>query len=613
MDNNNLENNEVNNIDNNYNDSQNLISNESLNNNIDYNNGMYQYPTYNENSMQDDEDKPKNNLLKPILIILFIILILGLIFFLLFKFVIGTGKTNLDKIDVVNGSITPMFTTKEDNYLVQTFDDYIELSCSYKNKKVKLENCNKKISLKDNTSTIKVKVSKKTYTFKIVKNNDVSPVINDVTGNPNEWVKEVKLSVDALFKNEEAEESYSFDGGNTYQYSNEKTFNKNEKVTVVVRDKEENLSAPYEIEITKIDNEAPTIEVKSNTGKVAAFAIKDDKSGIIEWAVTENNEVPEQWSSIDLTYDTVIKYNALKDGSFYVWAKDSIGNYAYKKFTIGSNNGGQNGGNGGNNTNKETITITGVSGNSSKWTNNVTLTVNAKSSNSNAKLIYSFDGGKTFQSSNSKKITSNGDIQIVVKNQNTGVVSQVTNQKVQYVDSNPPSCGTISGSSKVWTKDSRTIQVECKDSGGSGCTQSSFKKTFETTTKTSNISIKDAAGNITLCPVNVYVDNSGPKITIDTNFIKNNKVYKFQVFVQDNESGVKIDSAKYKEKILKNGVDNIWHSKWDASLEIKKDGNIYTSYRYTKETGMYNYFTIKATDNLGNETEVNLSLKENDN
>ena len=79
-----------------------------------------------------------------------------------------------------------------------------------------------------------------------------------------------------------------------------------------------------------------------------------------------------------------------------------------------------------------------------------------------------------------------------------------------YVDKNAPTCGTITGASKTWTNSNRTVKVKCSDTGGSGCKKNEYSTTFKTTTKTSSITLEDAAGNTKSCSVNVYVDKDKP-------------------------------------------------------------------------------------------------------
>lgn len=88
------------------------------------------------------------------------------------------------------------------------------------------------------------------------------------------------------------------------------------------------------------------------------------------------------------------------------------------------------------------------------------------------------------------------------------------------IDKTKPSCGSWTGESTTWTRNVRTIQVGCSDSG-SGCTANQFTaKEYKTgTIKTENIGniqIEDRAGNINTCSknnVNVYVDHDAPTCT----------------------------------------------------------------------------------------------------
>lgn len=87
-----------------------------------------------------------------------------------------------------------------------------------------------------------------------------------------------------------------------------------------------------------------------------------------------------------------------------------------------------------------------------------------------------------------------------------------------YVDSEGPECNGTSGqpSANDWTNQNRTITQYCRDSGGSGCYQSSFEKTFYSSAYTGSIYIYDNAGNGKYCDVNVYVDKEEPTIVLNT-------------------------------------------------------------------------------------------------
>ena len=79
-------------------------------------------------------------------------------------------------------------------------------------------------------------------------------------------------------------------------------------------------------------------------------------------------------------------------------------------------------------------TITGVTGNPTSWTTSATLVVNA-TDNVGIKE-YSFDNGTTWQTGNSKKFTSNGTINIKVKDTSGNIGS--TSVTISKVDSTTP-------------------------------------------------------------------------------------------------------------------------------------------------------------------------------
>ncbi len=141
-----------------------------------------------------------------------------------------------------------------------------------------------------------------------------------------------------------------------------------------------------------------------------------------------------------------------------------------------------------------------VTGASTSWTasnRNITVQCNDKSTGSGCTQP-SFQ--KTFSST-----TKVGKISI------SDIAGNVTQCNVNaYVDKTAPTCGTVTGASTSWTNKSRTISVQCNDKD-SGC--GSFSNTYSSTTKTSNIQIRDKAGNTRNCPVNVYVDTTPPSCT----------------------------------------------------------------------------------------------------
>ena len=110
----------------------------------------------------------------------------------------------------------------------------------------------------------------------------------------------------------------------------------------------------------------------------------------------------------------------------------------------------------------------------------------------------------------------------------------------KYIDKTPPNCGSISGQSTTWTKDNRTISVKCNDAL-SGCSQDSFSNTFSSTTKTSNITIKDNANNTNSCLANVYVDKTAPsniQISGNPGCVNQPTTIKLTLSANEKESGI---------------------------------------------------------------------------
>ncbi|WP_313127197.1 InlB B-repeat-containing protein, partial [Proteiniclasticum ruminis] len=93
-----------------------------------------------------------------------------------------------------------------------------------------------------------------------------APVILDVTGNLTGWTKEVLLSVSAEDKESGLSlDAYSFDGGETWQKENKKTFTENGEVEILVKDKAGNLSLLNTLDINNIDDKAPVITLIKKT------------------------------------------------------------------------------------------------------------------------------------------------------------------------------------------------------------------------------------------------------------------------------------------------------------------------------------------------------------
>lgn len=645
---------------NSYDYNQNNDNNNLNSYNATENNDAYQYPSFEPlDSNSTVEEPDEGNKKSKIFVALLIIIILGILAsvgVLVYKLVSSKSATitDIDSIVVEGGTINEKFDKNTDTYTIESRNDSIKLICKYKNKEVNISECNKSILInKNEIKNIIISLKNKKYTFIVARIGNDAPIINDVTGIPTDWVKETVVKVDATFQNEMADSAYSFDAGATWQKEDSITVDTNRTLYIVTKDINNNISAIYTAKLDKVDNEGPEIKVQSvdKDNGVITIDIKDPLSGITNIIVTESADVPTKWDTVELTNDTVIKYNATSTKIYYVWSKDKVGNISFQAFSLdedavgtndnsnSSNNNNQNTQNNTQNNNNqnsnnqnntqnnnqelnqepaptkppvkhESITISGVAGNTSEWTKSVTLKVSAKSTVKSAKLNYSFDGGKSYQSSNSKTFSSNTNVKVVVKNTNTGVASAVKQVSIKNIDNTEPKCDEIIGASTTWTKDARTIKVACSDNG-SGCSSSTFTKTFNTTMATSTITISDKVGNTNTCKVNVYIDTKGPTIKYALIKTKDKKgkesVESIEFTITDNESGLNLDTIKYKQRILKKVPDLTWskRNRFDSE-DILKEGH---SYKYTKKVGLNKYFTVTATDNLGNVTEIEVPIE----
>lgn len=183
------------------------------------------------------------------------------------------------------------------------------------------------------------------------------PYIYSYTISPEGYSKYKKLKIAARDNNKLSDKAYSFDGGNTFQSSDEFIITENGIIDVRVKDFAGNISEGYSLDdnkdginITGIDNDSPVIEnvvsvtktlSENNTCKVFAIINAHDATSAIfkyaydsnmngkidkeEWIFTINGEIKE----IPIDYDRETNgYNRL----FAV--SDEAGNNSYTNLKI---------------------------------------------------------------------------------------------------------------------------------------------------------------------------------------------------------------------------------------------------------------------------------------
>ena len=264
------------------------------------------------------------------------------------------------------------------------------------------------------------------------------------------------------------------------------------------------------------------------------------------------------------------------------------------------------------NIDKEKPIINSVSGNPTNWTNqDVTITIDAKDELSGlATEAYSFDGGKTWQESNSKTYTKNEKgIVIKIKDEAGNIVTGET-INITKIDKENPIITSVTGNATNWTNQDVTITINAQDelSGlatkaysfdGGKTWQESNSKTYTKNETGIVIKVKDALGNIaTGATMNITkIDKDGPKVTITTK--KMEQTNKIKVELTSNEPMKNINELNISNK------ENI--ESWNLSEDEKILILVYVN-NTDEDIKITDIFNIK--DELGNESQINLEKQD---
>lgn len=153
--------------------------------------------------------------------------------------------------------------------------------------------------------------------------------------------------------------------------------------------------------------------------------------------------------------------------------------------------------------------ISSVSQNPAGWTTEeVILTINAEDTGVGLEdKAYSFDGGITWQESNTKTYTENAnDIRIQVRD-NLGNIATAETINIGQIDKTVPTITSITGNPMNWTSENVTLTVNANDTisglsaqaysfDGGTTWQESNMKTYTENTNGITIKVRDNAGNV---------------------------------------------------------------------------------------------------------------------
>ena len=259
------------------------------------------------------------------------------------------------------------------------------------------------------------------YTVISYENDTTAPTITSVTGNPASWTKNnVTLTVNGAKDNSGGaglhSTPYSFSttkGSYSWQAGNTKTFSSNCTVYVYVRDALGNIRLASTQTINKIDKTVPTNPKVTgvpanwtNQNYTLTATSTDSSSGIAGYSFST------QAGTYSWQTENTKQYTG--NGTVYVYAKDKAGNIsAVTTVKIDK-------------IDKAKPIISDISVTKNTQTNKTTITITASDALSGI-AGYSFDGGSTYQTSNSKELDSTpNSISVAVKDNAGNIATQVT-------------------------------------------------------------------------------------------------------------------------------------------------------------------------------------------
>ncbi len=400
------------------------------------------------------------------------------------------SNIDTDSPSVVSVDGNPTEWTKNDVVLsLRTIDNLSGIKAYSFNSGITWQDENKKdfnqnqevsIKIKDNAENVSDSID-----VEITKIDKEIPVIDSIIGNvtapTNKAVTLIVKASDALSGIKE----YSFDGGLTWQTSDSKTFESNQEVKILVKDNAGNISISHTEIIDKIIKVTPEFTVYGNPTNwihddaIISIVVTNVGAGLADAPYSFDNGV--SWQAEN--YITVAENKAIS-----IRVRDKAGNItptSIQNITKIDKSGPQ-------------VIVTG---NQTEWTNKVTLTLQATDDISGVK-DYSFDGGLTWQATNTKEFEENGIVKIVVRD-NALNKSQTYEEIINKIDIQAPDFNVTQSFSEITKRVSLTIQA---NDTGSGVKDYSFDGGL--TWQADNIKEFDKNQTVNICVRDNALNNS---------------------------------------------------------------------------------------------------------
>lgn len=375
------------------------------------------------------------------------------------------------------------------------------------------------------------------------KEPDKTPPVLSYTLSTNDWTKGTVTVTISASDNDVTSEGmsdnpYNWNDGKGWTSINKMTVSENKTLYVQARDAAGNISAAQPIVVSKIDKTSPVInqitQSKSgftNENITLTVTAADSQSGLAASAYSFNGG----------TYQSSNKITVTENGTYTVKVKDKVGNESIESSYIVGN------------IDKDKPLVNSADSDKSGFTNgNITLTIRANDVGVSgiAQNGYSFDGGLTYSSSQSKTFSENIDsIRVKVKD-NAGNISDVFTTSVTTIDKQAPTMSEITTDKPLteWSNENIVVTVQAADEGVSGIAGYSFDGGITWQTSKNKVIegngsllcvVRDGAGNIsTPHAIEVTkIDKEVPTLSYSTTVLEEGGIHAY-ISADDKLSGV---------------------------------------------------------------------------
>jgi hypothetical protein len=163
-----------------------------------------------------------------------------------------------------------------------------------------------------------------TINVNVIAPDTTPPTITGITGNPTNWTNQpVTITVNATDNVGLNATAYSFDGGQTYQQSNQLTTSIMQILEIRVRDTSGNI-ASQQVTINRIDTSSPAINLAGNWKNTFELGELANNEGLLSYLSISDN-----LSGLNTGLTTISNFNYNQAGSYsniQVSATDNAGN-----------------------------------------------------------------------------------------------------------------------------------------------------------------------------------------------------------------------------------------------------------------------------------------------